>query len=150
MTLERTVDYPLLNELLRNAGLYYWISDDFSPTAEEAKVAEHTALWYILARDEGRILGFWRLNPQTGACWELHTVMPLDASAQVAMKQLFEWLWGETEITRIVTNVPSFNRVALRFARRVGFKQYGVNEKSYRKNGIYHDQVLFGVTRPGV
>lgn len=151
MKLERTYDYQLLNTLLRDSGLHYWISDDFSPTPEEAKVAEHPDLWYVLARDdEDDIMGFWRLSPQTAICWELHTVMPLKGKAIEAIKELFLWLWKRTSITRIVTNVPSFNRVALRFARRVGFEQYGVNEKSYRKSGIDYDQFLFGVTRPGV
>lgn len=149
--LERTADYALLTGLLRgHADLYRWISDDFSPPLEEAEIVEHPDLWYILARDgEGDLMGFFRLSPQTAICWELHTVMRLNGRALEAMKALFEWIWARTEIMRIVTNVPSFNRVAQRFARRAGLKQYGLNEKSYRKDGQNHDQILFGITRPG-
>ena len=150
MTFERTFDYPLLTKLLKNPSLYNWISDDFSPPIEEVKAVEFPDLWYILARDDGGdLLGFFCLAPRTAICWELHTVMPLNAKAIEAMKALFTWLWEQAGITRIVTNVPSFNRVALRFAKRVGFRQFGINEKSYRKSGFDHDQVLFGVTRPG-
>jgi len=150
--LERTTDYRLLTALLRgHAELYYWISDDFSPSLEEASIIEHPDLWYVLARDpDGDLMGFFRLAPQTGICWELHTVMRLNGKALEAMKALFEWLWQRTKIVRIVTNMPSFNRVAQCFARRAGLRQYGLNEKSYRKDGQNHDQILFGITRPGV
>lgn len=150
--LERTVDYPLLTGLLRaHTELYRWISDDFSPPLAEARIVEHPDLWYVLARDaEGDLMGFFRLAPQTAICWELHTVMRLNGRALEAMKALFEWLWSQSVVVRIVTNVPAFNRVAQRFASRAGLRQYGLNEKSYRKDGRNHDQILFGITRPGV
>ncbi len=74
--------------------------------------------------------------------------MPLDSRALKAMRALFEWAWKNTPATRVVTKVPAFNRIALRFARRAGMTQFGINETSYRKNGTDHDQVLLGVTRP--
>jgi RimJ/RimL family protein N-acetyltransferase len=147
--LERTFDYPLLSKLLRDPVLYPWISDDFSPPLDQVEAIQHPELWYVVARDSvGNSFGFFRLNPLNAICWELHTVMRLNARALEAMKTLFPWFWQQAQATRIVTYVPRFNQVAQRFAKRAGFEQYGLNEKSYRKNGIDHDLILYGVTRP--
>ena len=48
---------------------------------------------------------------------------------------------------RLTGSIPEYNRLAIRFARASGWKQFGVNEKSHMKNGQLHDQILFGISK---
>jgi len=152
MTFERTANYPLLGELLRNPSLYPFLCDDYSPPIDEAAVAENDGIWYVLARDErGELLGFWLLAPHSAICWEIHTVMALDRRALAALRELIGpggWLWKNTPCLRLVTNVPAWNGIALRFGLRGGLSEYGRNPESFMKGGRLFDQILLGISKP--
>jgi hypothetical protein len=152
MTFERTYNYLLLGELLRDPKLYPFLTDDFSAPLEEVAAIEHPALWYILARDaDGELLGFWLFAMQNAICWEFHTVMPLNAAALQAIRELLGpdgWLWSHTPCLRAVTTVPASNAIAHRFGLRAGLLPYGRNPESFMKNGWLQDLILLGINRP--
>jgi len=84
-------------------------------------------------------------------CWEVHTCLLPCAwgeRAYIAARALPEWIWRHTPCRRIVTNVPSSNRLALRFALRAGMTIYGCNKASYLKNGRLCDQLCLGLSKP--
>jgi RimJ/RimL family protein N-acetyltransferase len=130
--------------------LYEWCTDDSCPARESFQPVQHPGIWYVLAFDGDELLGLFCLAPQNGICWELHTRL-LPASwgplATAALEGLISWLWANTPCERLVTNVPDFNRLALKFARRAGLVEFGRNERSFKKHGKNHDQILFGVTK---
>jgi hypothetical protein len=155
MTFERTFEYGMLNELVRNPGLFPFLGDDFSASIEDAAVIENAAVWYILARDGGVLLGFWMFAPDNGntITWAFHTVMALDRRALTAMHELLGphgWLWKHTPCVRAVTSVVESNAIAHRFGLRAGLKAYGRNLKSYKKDGKLQDQILLGASKPMV
>jgi hypothetical protein len=93
----------------------------------------------------------WMLHPQTSVCWEIHTVLlpcAWGARGMQAALELPDWIWERTTCRRIVTHVPSNNRLALRFAKEAQMTQYGINEKSYLKNGVLLDQACLGISAP--
>jgi hypothetical protein len=65
-----------------------------------------------------------------------------------AALELPDWIWEHSTCRRIVTHVPSSNRLALKFAIAAQMKVYGVNEASYLKNGVLCDQVCLGISAP--
>jgi len=118
---------------------------------------ESALIWYIIVRDifpdtgPEEILGLWLFVPQNGICWEVHTCLLPPAwgeRGQRAARLLPEWIWENTHCRRIVTNVPTQNRLALHFATRAGMKVYGVNQDSYLKGGILYDLVCLGISKP--
>jgi len=151
VTFERTVDYPLLNGMLRNCGsLYPFLCEDGAPPIEQAAVVEHPNLHYILARDED-LLGFYMFEPRTSVSWEFHTLMPLDGRALAAMRELLGadgWLWTNTNCRRATTYVAASNPLALRFGLRAGLKTFGRDPLSYFKSGELHDRILLGIGKP--
>ncbi len=110
----------------------------------------NTAIWYVLAMDGEDLIGMWTFVPHNGVCWEVHTyLLPKHGfrRGREAARQMAEWIWRNTPCRRIIT-VPRFNRVALEFARDAGMEEFAVNPRSFQKNGILHDQVLLGLSRP--
>ncbi len=148
---ERSTDYVLLTSLLVNPSLYPFMTDDFSLPVEEVAAIEHPGLWYILARYEGHLLGFFLCEPRSTILFEFHTVMPLDRRALAAMRALLGpdgWLWGNSPCLRAVTYVPACNTIAHRFGLRAGLIEFGRNPDSLLKNHRLQDQILMGTSKP--
>jgi RimJ/RimL family protein N-acetyltransferase len=151
LTYERTRDLELVRSILTHPRVYPWISDDGCPPAEEFQPIDHPSVWYVVVREQlsGLLLGLFMFVPQNAVCWEVHTCL-LPAAwgkpAAAAAAGASHWMGERTPCRRIVTSVPSYNRLALRFARAAGMKQFGVNPASYLKTGKLHDQVLLGLS----
>lgn len=152
ITFERTFDYGLLTSLLRDPRIFDFLADDFSPPREAVTAVEHPALLYLLARDEGRLLGFFLLEPRSTVLYDVHVAMPLDRRALTAGRALVGtdgWLWANTPCQRAVGTLPAWNRVAQRFAFRAGMREFGRNPQASQKGRCLHDLVLMGIGRPG-
>lgn len=154
---ERSFDYELIRKVMTHPQIYPHISDDASPPAAEYRPIESDAIWYVSAtyitpscEDH---LGFWVFHPHNSICWEVHTVLlPIawGATGQEAARKLPAWMWENTSCRRIITTIPTTNRLALHFAIKAGMKLYGVNEASYLKNGVLCDQFCLGISYPRV
>jgi RimJ/RimL family protein N-acetyltransferase len=149
---ERSFDYELIRRIMTySQSIYDRISDDYSPPREQFRPHESDAIWYVIVRDGREVLGMWMFVPQNAVTWEVHTVLlpcAWGARGMQAALELPDWIWERTTCRRIVTNVPSTNRLALKFAREAQMVQYGTNEKSYLKNGVLLDQVCLGISAP--
>lgn len=151
MTFVRTEDMSLVRTVMVNPAIYPHISDDGSPPAEEFQPVDHPSIWYVRVDEGGDLLGLFMFVPHGVACWEVHTCLLPSAwgdHARAAGFGVIEWIWGNTPCCRIITNVPNCNRLALRFAQAAGLENFGVNEKSYLKNGKLYDQIMLGISRP--
>lgn len=146
----------VVKRILCHPKIYPHISDDYSPRASEYQPCRHEAIWYVLAHDRklggGRLLlGLWMFVPQNGVCWEVHTALLPNAWGGIGLEAariLPAWIWANTPCRRIVTNVPTTNRLALHFAVKAGMRIYGVNQASYLKGGKLCDQVCLGLSPP--
>src|SRR5262252_6220981 len=144
----RSHDYDLIRSILTHPAIYRHISDDHSPPVADYRPVESDAVWYVVAQAEDAevgtyVLGMWMFVPLNGICWEVHTaVLPRgwgDVGLEAA-RMLPAWIWEHTPCRRIVTNVPSTNRLALHFALKAGMTIFGINRASYLKGGILRDQ----------
>jgi len=155
---ERSFDYPLIRHIMTHPKIYPHITDDYSPPISEYHPIQNEYMWYVIVHDiyvvdvgPEEILGLWVLHPHNTICWEIHTCLLPNAwgpRGQVAARLLPEWIWQNTTCRRIITAVPTTNRLALHFAFKAGMKAYGVNEASYFKNDRLCDQVVLGISAP--
>jgi RimJ/RimL family protein N-acetyltransferase len=124
------------------------IADDFTPSAERYEPPQGR---YLIAREDGEILGFWFFVPQTHVCWEAHIVLTPTCRGKrgIALTgAMFAWLWAHTECRRLVAAVPVYHRRAVRFCALVGMERIGVNRRAFLRRGRLHDTVLFGISPP--
>jgi RimJ/RimL family protein N-acetyltransferase len=150
MVFERTFDEKTIKEIITHPRVWAGSTDDFSPDAQDFEPIIGANVWYVLARDGNELLGLWVLHPQNFICWEIHTcLLPTSWGPRglQAAKELTDWIWINTPCRRVVTNVPDYNRLALRFAKEAGMEQFGINKKSLQKNGQLHDQIMLGVSK---
>lgn len=150
ITFERTTDATLLKSILMSLPtIWDHISDDFAPAPKDWEPVDPAAYWYVVAKENGVPFGWFAFFPQNCITFELHTVMLLNTRARKAIGGAIEFMWGQLpELRRVVTMVPGWNDVAFRFGIRAGFRVWGRNPGSYRKQGKLCDQIWLGVTRP--
>lgn len=151
LTFERTEDWPLVKKIVTHPKLWAANSDDLAPAPECWEPPLNPEIWYVLARHNGHPLGLFVFIPETRVCWQSHIAMLPEAWGHVARKAcqlVFPWLWERTSCLRIVGSIPASNHMAVLFAIQCGMENYGVNPKSFLRNGILEDQVLLGINRP--
>jgi len=149
ITLERTLDYELVRGIVTHPKVYPHVADDGAPKAQDWQALASDTVWYILVRLDGTPAGVFILVPQNAICYELHTcLLPmLWGSAIVAGQLMFTWMFEHSPARRIMTNVPDYNRLALRAAQKSGMQEFGVNTKSYLRGGILYNQIMLGISK---
>jgi len=93
--------------------------------------------------------GVYLLHKQNHVTWEVHTCLLPHARGKAVEigREALAWVWENTPALRIVTQVPSFNPLALRLAKKCGFEVIGINKKSFQKNGVLYDVTLLGISK---
>lgn len=150
MTFERTIDYDLIKQIVTHSKIWPHITDDFSGKPEDFNPIQHESAFYLLVKEEREVLGVFALYPKNRICWEVHTCLLPTAwgkRARHAAKDGMRWIFEHTECLRLITDVPEYNVLALRFAHMAGMTQFGINPKSYMKNGKLHDVTMLGISK---
>lgn len=145
----RLFDVDVIRRTMLHPRIYPHVIDDNSPAPEDyvPMLPEHV---YYLGIFDGEYLGLFLFHPHNSVCFEAHTCLLPAAwgrpSSECA-KAAVQWMFENTPCRRVITNVPIYNRLALRLAQRSGLTQFGINPKSHLKNGVLHDQIMLGVSK---
>lgn len=62
-------------------------------------------------------------------------------------KAVMDFVFNNTQAQRLTASIPSFNFLARRLAERCEFKLIGVNERSFLRDGVLHDQHFYGISK---
>jgi RimJ/RimL family protein N-acetyltransferase len=149
---ERTTHQDIVTQIITHPAIYPHVSDDGSPEVSEFKAPIAESIWHVLVWQEDELLGLWTLTAENAVCAKVHTCLLPTAhgKAKEAVAEFGDWVWANTPFARVITDIPLYNTPARALALSAGMEPYGLNEKSFLKDGILHDQVLMGITRPGV
>jgi len=148
LTIEPTKDWELVKRIVTHQSVYPRVSDDKSPSAERWLPLD--GLHYLLVKNGADILGLFVLSQENGVCFKVHTCLlphSYGEKATIAAKALIAWVFTHLDCSRLVTEVPDYNRLALKFAERSGMTKFGYNPKSYLKDGKLHGVTLLGISK---
>jgi RimJ/RimL family protein N-acetyltransferase len=149
VTFERTTDYALVRAVFTHRTQYGAMTDDFSPAPEDFQVNTDPRIWYVLARENGRVLGVFTLLGQNTVLYEIHwSLLPCAWGRRTvpATTGAIAWMFAHSPARRIIGAIPAYNRLAIKLARRVGMREFGVNPRAFQKHGELHDLVLLGAS----
>lgn len=150
MHFERTFDYELVKRIATHPKVYNHASDDFAPPPDEWEPIKDELIWYVLAKDGEELLGMFALIPENAICWNIHVCLLPNSwgpKAKEAGEKVIQWIFENTGCLRLVADVPEYNTLVLRLALKAGMHQFGVNEKSHKKQGILYNQIQLGVSK---
>lgn len=150
IAIERSTDPALIAAVANEPSVYRMASDDYSPAQGDWKPTLNDQIHYLVARDKGILLGFCAFIPENAVCWQAHICfLPAAYGKTVeAFTLMLNWMWQHTKAQRIVGQIPTYNRLAIAFVRKVGFQEFGINPQSWAKSGSLWDRVCLGITRP--
>lgn len=143
-----TRDLELVRRVMTHPKIYRHLADDGCPPPDEFRPADHPAILYLTVWQGDELLGLWMLVPHNAVCWEAHTALLPSAwgRAREAARAMLAWLWAHTGCRRLIGAVPRSNRLAAKLARDAGMREYGVNEKSFLRQGRLEDQIMLGIS----
>ena len=136
----------LIRSILQDPAIFPHIHDD---GVKDCAPVDHEGLHWMLVSD-GEPLGAFLVHALNSYCYEMHTCLlprAWGAVAARAAQMLLEWAFEHTDCEKMVTNVPAYNRAALRFAKAGGMTQEGINRASFMRNGVLVDQIMLGITK---
>lgn len=150
MTFERSRDFELVRQIMTSPQNWAAGADDYAGAPEDFQPREDEGIVYALVHDSDELLGLFVLAEHSAVESEIHTrLLPngYGTRATAAIRGVCAWYFGTTRCRRIVGAIPQTNRLAIRYAVRAGFRQYGFNPASYAKDGQLIAQVLYGISK---
>jgi len=121
-----------------------WIRDDLSPKIATPVIA--FPLLYLMNKEKTGVI---MVVPMNGITCEVHTAcLPeLWGKASEFIKECIDWGCDNTRYQKIITYIPTFNRLAIRITKKAGFEQEGRIKESFVKDWKLYDQLIFGMTK---
>jgi len=135
----RSFDYEKIREIYVKD--YDYFIDDGCPPYEFYNPIRSDKVIYLVSRDN-----CFTAIPRNYVEYEVHfggNRRTLFFSARRAI----DWMFNKTPCLKLTGQVPGYNKKAIRFGGRLGFKHEGINRKSFMKNNILYDQYIMGLTR---
>lgn len=146
-------DAKLIAEAMTHPRVWPWITDGDNGSAVPADFAPlmGDGVCYAGVYQGDEYLGLWMFLRVTSAKWEVHTCLLPKAWGRIAVAAAsvcLAWFWEKfPDAESLVTMVPSDNALALRFAVKCGFEEWGRNRMAFRRNGKLFDEIWLSQSR---
>lgn len=147
IAIERTFDENFIYDCAQ--PIWEAISDDGSVSKDLYFPNMSPENYWLEAYEDEVRYGVFLFHPHNTICYEAHTMLLPRAHGRAAecAGAAIGWMFHNTQCQRIITNVPAYNRHALRLARSVRMIEYGLNDKSFLKNGVLYAQHVLGISK---
>lgn len=152
LVIERTGATAPICLIATHRRVWNWITDDQSAAANDWKPPMGDNVYWLMAWKQGHIsrfpVGWGAFFPKNGISAEAHFAFLPEVwgeQAQTAFRDMLRWISANTGIKRLVGEIPRSNSLAIKFARRAGFKMYAINERSICRKGKREDQLCFAL-----
>lgn len=140
----------IINNIIKDPDVYDMIYDDHSKESFKQNLGEA-----FLSNNQYVMLNpckgcLFMLTPSTFTLFELHTMIRKEARGRNAInaaRDATSWLFKNTTCEKIITHIPKYNKQAKVFARMCNFELIGINTKSFKRDGVLHDQYVYGLEK---
>ncbi|HEX2614711.1 MAG TPA: GNAT family protein [Nitrososphaera sp.] len=142
---KRTHDMQVVKQIMEHPRIWPHIHED---GITEASPVDVEGIHWVLVSNPDPV-GLFMAHARSKHCYEMHTCLTpavWGESGNDAAQLFLLYMFTKTDCQKIVTNVPEYNKAALRFALRNGMRHEGNNRASYLKNGVLIDQYMLGIT----
>jgi len=96
------------------------------------------------------LIGCFILHKLNGICADCHVQVLPEYRKQYAEEfgqKVIEWTWDNTQLQKLVAQIPFLYPNVRDFAVKMGFKVEGTNKASFMKDGMIHSQWYLGLIR---
>ena len=140
MNCEITKDIELIKELMKDVLILSDNDGEFEPRVDSLN-------GWVIVRDYDKIQGIVYIEQQTTTTAMFHPyLLGKKGNGRKMIKSVLKWLLN-TKIYKVNISIPMIYQSTINTAKKIGFIDEGINRQSFFKDGKYHDQQLFGLTR---
>lgn len=144
----RTFDTEIVEGFMRLPEIWGTVAED-GQKKDEFK-ADCSGECWLLMMSGTEFIGAYNLHSHNRITVEIHAhVLPIHRkkhSYDTGIAAL-SWIIENTKYKKVVASIPVIYKNVKRFTCSFGFKEEGINRKSYLKCGEVVDQYLLGITR---
>ena len=120
-----------------------WLTDDNSDNYE---VIIHPQIYYLVNEENSGVLRIDKMNSVT-CSGHLATLPSLWGNGHAFVQEVLDWIFINTFYQKIVGIIPAYNERVIKLVKDLNFKQEGVLTKSFLKNWVLADQLIFGLSK---
>jgi len=148
---EFTTDADLITKLVTIPECYRRSMSDGSPAIEMFRVTGSEPVGFVVGYENGTPVAIYLLIPAPDGAAEVHCAVVPSAwgRGEGITKDFCEWVWKHTGLTYLIGKVPSYNRLCVRLARRIGFAFKGSISGGTRR-GKPFDFLISKLDRPAL
>lgn len=146
MKFEFTKDHDLINSCLKADHVWRMSTDDSMARMNRKLLFIKIDKFLWVKADDYGIFMFERIDDD--AC-RIHVGLKRNAigKADEISRKAIEWILKNTSYNNVEALIPSFNKLTLKLAEKVGMEFIHSLNKSFIKHGRLYDQYLFRINR---
>jgi len=149
LKLVQTTDMAVVKSIISDSDIWEQASQD-GVSIDTYTPSNNSMCAWLLCSLGGDIIGLIYVHHDTNCALLAHPYLLKKhvTKGREMMKLLFKWFDTlPSTVCKLNVSIPSSRRIAYNFAKKVGFKDEGINRASIIKDGVVCDQYLLGLTR---
>ncbi len=142
--IKQCADTDVLSKIINHPKVKHWLTDNNSSKDHEPVV--HPSIIYLVD-DLNR--GMVRVDPVNRSTCSVHiaTTPEMWGSARKFAQDAVSWIFKNTLYVKIMALIPDYNKCAVKLVEDVGASKEGLLTRSFYKNWVFHDQIIFGLSK---
>lgn len=140
---ERTQDADAVREIITHPHVYGQVRDDGSPAIWDYQPDMDERNIYLISK-----AGVFCFYPYNSVTYDSHVcVLPEYRGRSLPYgKAALAWMFTNTDCLKVIGKIPSFNKRAIAWTKKLGFEVEGLMKKAFLKKSELHDLVVMGVS----
>ena len=136
-------DKAVIENIILHPKVMHWLTDDNSTHYD---VVMHPQIYYLVNKANTGVI---RLDPMNSITCSAHiaTLPELWGKGHKFFHDAFVWGMENTLYQKVVAIIPAYNERTIKLVKDFNFKQEGVLTKSFLKNWVLADQLIFGLNK---
>ena len=137
------INKAVIENIILHPKVMTWLTDDNS---KHYDVVMHPQIYYLVNEANTGVI---RVDPMNSVTCSVHiaTLPELWGSGHEFVKEALTWGFEHTLYQKVVGIIPAYNDQAIKLVKDFNFKQEGVLTKSFLKNWVLADQLIFGLNK---
>lgn len=137
------IDKAKIENIILHPEVINWLTDDNSKNYE---VILHPRIYYLMNETSDGVI---RVDPLNGVTCSVHiaTLPTLWGQGHKFVQEALEWGFTNTVYQKIVGIIPVYNDRVIKLVKDFKFKEEGRLTKSFLKNWILCDQLIFSLNK---
>ena len=137
------IDKNVIENIILHPKVMLWLTDDNS---KNYAVIIHPQVKYLVNEEHTGVI---RVDPMNSITCSLHmaTLPELWGHGYEFATEALEWGFKNTLYQKIVAIIPAYNERIIKLVQKMNFKQEGILTKSFLKNWVLVDQLIFSLNK---